>query len=364
MSDQFPGGFGGGGRPDDPLDELRRLWEQFRGRVGGGGRSRLNPWFIVAIALPLYALTGIFIVAPDERGIVLRFGRVVREADSGPGYHLPWPIEEVLKPSVTQIRKEEFGFRTVAVGPPARYRGEDAEALMVTGDENIVKLQFIVQYRVKPDPAGATDFLFNVRDPQKTVRNAAEAAMREVIGRDDIDDALTEGKERIQTDAQTLLQNILDRYQLGIEVATVKLQDVDPPDQVADAFKDVISAQQDKERLINEARGYANDVVPKARGQAAQLLNEAEAYAAVKVRDATGAAQRFVALYDEYSKAKEVTRLRLYLETMEEVLGRTNLVLLDDLAGKQVVPYLPLDQVIKRGRPEPAEPAAAQPPKG
>jgi membrane protease subunit HflK len=362
MSERFPGGFGGGGRPDDPLDELRRMWEEFRRRFGGGGPTRLNPWLLVAIALLLYALTGIFVVAPDERGIVLRFGRVVREADPGPGYHLPWPFEEVLKPSVTQIRKEELGFRTIAVGPPARYRSEDAEALMLTGDENIVKLQFIVQYKVKADPRGATDFLFNVRDPQKTVRDAAEAAMREVIGRDAIDDALTEGKERIQIDAQRLLQTILDRYQMGLEVAALKLQDVDPPDQVADAFKDVISAQQDKERLINEARGYANDVVPKARGQAAQLLNEAEGYAAAKVQDATGAGQRFVALHDEYTKAKEVTRQRLYLETMEEVLARMNKVLLDDLAGKQVVPYLPLDQVFKPRRAESAEVPAAQPP--
>jgi membrane protease subunit HflK len=347
---------------EDPLEVLRTMWEQFRRRFGGGGRARLNPWLIVAIVLLLYALSGIFIIAPDERGIILRFGRVVREADPGPGYHLPWPFEEVLKPSVTQIRKAEFGFRTVDVGPPARYRSEDAEALMVTGDENIVKLQFIVQYKVKADPRGATDFLFNVRDPQKTVRDAAEAAMREVIGRDAIDDALTEGKERIQMDAQRLLQTIFDRYQLGLEVATLKLQDVDPPDQVADAFKDVISAQQDKERLINEARGYANDVVPKARGQAAQLLNEAEGYAAAKVQDASGAAQRFVALHDEYTKAKEVTRQRLYLETMEEVLARMNKILLDDLAGKQVVPYLPLDQVFKPRRAEPAEVPAAQPP--
>ena len=269
----------------------------------------------------LYVLSGIFIVAPDERGVVLRFGRVVREADPGPGYHLPWPIEEVLKPSVTQIRKEEFGFRTIAVGPPARYSDEDAEALMVTGDENIVKLQFIVQYRVKPEAAGATDFLFNVRDPEETVRDAAEAAMREVIGRNDIDDALTEGKERIQNDAQALLQHILDRYGVGIEVATVKLQDVDPPDQVADAFKDVISAQQDKERLINEARGYANDVVPEGArpgGPAAQRsrrLQRREGPATPRAR--RSASSR---CSDEYAKAKDVTRLRLYLETMEEVL--------------------------------------------
>jgi membrane protease subunit HflK len=262
----------------------------------------------------------------------------------------------VLKPSVTQIRKAEFGFRTVDPGPPAHYRDEDVEALMLTGDENIVKLQFIVQYKVKPESRGTTDFLFNVRDPQATVSAAAEAAMREIVGRNNIDDALTEGKERIQEDAQGLLQQILDRYQVGLEVVTLKLQDVDPPDQVSDAFKDVISAQQDKERLINEATGYANDVVPKARGQAAQLLNEAEGYKAAKLQDAAGAAQRFIALHEEYSKAKEVTRERLYLETMEQVMGRMNKIFLDELAGKQVVPYLPLDQVLKPRSAEPVEP--------
>jgi len=342
------------GRPDDPLAEIQRLFDQVRGAFANRGPARVSPWLIVAIIVLLYALTGIYIVAPDERGIVLRFGRVVREADPGPGYHLPWPFEQVMKPAVTQIRKEEFGFRTVSVGPPARYRDVDPEALMLTGDENIVKLQFIVQYKVKAGATGATDFLFNVRDPVDAVRAAAEAAMREVLGRNDIDNALTEGKEQVQQDAQALLQHILDQYQVGLEVVTVKLQDVDPPDQVSDAFKDVISAQQDKERMINESRGYANDVVPKARGQAAQLLNEAQGYSAAKVQDASGAAQRFIALQQEYEKARDVTRLRLYIETMEQVLPRVNKIILDEIAGKQVVPYLPLDQVIK---PKPAEAA-------
>lgn len=352
MAERFPGN---GGIPEDPIQVLNDLWENLRRRFGGGrGPGPLSSWLIVAIVLLLYAASGIYIISPDERGIILRFGRVVREADPGPGYHLPWPFEEVLKPSVTQIRKEEFGFRTVAVGPPARYRDVDIEALMLTGDENIVKLQFIAQYKVKTDPRGAIDFLFNVRDPLATVRDGAEAAMREVVGHNQIDDVLTEDKERIQDDAQRLLQEVFDQYHVGLEVATVKLQDVDPPDQVSDAFKDVISAQQDRERLINEASGYANDVVPKARGQAAQLLNEAEGYKAAKVQDATGAAQRFIALHDEYLKAKEVTRQRLYLETMEEVLAGMDKILIDDVAGKQVVPYLPLDQMLKRG---PAEAA-------
>jgi membrane protease subunit HflK len=360
-----------GGRPDDPLEELKRIWGQMKGGSGGGAGggpgsglpslpSGFNPLLLLGLVIPLWLLSGIFIVAPDERGIVLRFGKVAREADPGPGYHLPWPIEEVLKPAVTQIRKEEFGFRTVSIGPPARYADEDNEALMVTGDENIVKLQFIVQYRIKQDADGAADFLFNIRDPENTVRDSAEAAMREVIGRNLIDDALTEGKERIQNDAQALLQQVLDKYDAGIEVVTLKLQDVDPPDQVADAFKDVISAQQDRERLINESRGYANDVVPKARGQAAQLLNEADAYSQAKVNEAEGAASRFVALQQEYAKSSEVTRTRLWLETMEDVLGRSNLLLMDESAGKQVVPYLPLDKMLQR-EPMPAVEAPPAP---
>jgi len=352
-----PRGPWSGGDPENPFETLDQMWNDVRTRFSGPGHARINPWWIAAAVLVVYALTGVFIVAPDERGVVLRFGRVVREAPPGPGYHLPWPIEQVLRPAVTQIRKEEFGFRTIDPGPPARYRSEEVEALMLTGDENIVALQFIVQYRVKVGETGVTNFLFNVRDPQGTLRDTAEAAMREVVGGNNIDDALTEGKERIQEEAQTLLQGILDRYESGLEVVTLQLQDVDPPQQVSDAFKDVIGAQQDKERLINEANGYANDVVPKARGQAAQLVNEAEAYKAVKLQDASGAAQRFVALYDEYTKAKDVTRERLYLETMEEVMGRVHKILLDETAGRQVVPYLPLDQVLKpRASQQPAEP--------
>jgi membrane protease subunit HflK len=364
-------------RIDDPLSELRDVVESLRERFGGGRGQGGNgsapqgrPWPVwpfAALGLVLWLASGIFIIAPDERGIVLRFGKVVREVDPGPGYHLPWPIEEVLKPSVTQIRKEEFGFRTVEVGPPPRYRDVDPEALMLTGDENIVKLLFIVQYKIKPDPEAATDFLFNARDPRETVRAAAESAMRQVIGRNKIDDALTEQRERIQQEARDTLQEVLDGYDVGLEVVAVQLQDVDPPDQVSDAFKDVISAQQDRERMVNEARGYANDVVPKARGQAAQVLNEAEGYRQARIEDATGAAQRFVALHDEYLKAKDVTRLRLYLETMEEVLPRVNKVVVDEVAGRQTVPYLPLDQLLPKLRPgvePPPEVAPREPARG
>jgi membrane protease subunit HflK len=345
----------------DPLADILRLWDDIKSRLprgGGPGRWRPNPLIFFGIALLVWAASGIYIVAPDQRGIVLRFGRVTGETAPGPHYHLPWPIEQVLRPSVTAIRKEEVGFRTVDVGPPARYQEIDAEALMLTGDDNIVKLEFIVQYKVRADATGTTDFLFNVRDPQQALRAAAEAAMREVIGRTEIDQALTEGKEVVQLETQRVLQQILDLYRAGIEIVALKLQDVDPPNQVSDAFKDVISAQQDREKLINESRGYANDVVPRARGQAAQILNEAEGYSAAKTRDATGVAQRFIALQEEYAKAEGVTRRRLYLETMEEILPGMNKIILDDLSAKQAVPYLPLEPfLLRRAEPAPERPA-------
>lgn len=335
---------------EDPLQELREVVDSFRKRFGGGGDGggAISPWPILAIALVLWLASGIFIVEPDQRGIVLRFGEAVREVGPGPSWHLPWPIEEVLKPSVTKIRKEEFGFRTVDVGPPARYRPVDKESLMLTGDGNIVKLEFIAQYRVKAEPDAATEFLFNVRDPRGTVRVAAEAAMRQVVGSNKIDDALTDERQRIQSEAQEAMQSILDDYVSGIRVVTVQLQDVQPPDEVSDAFKDVISAEQDKERMINEARGYSNDVVPKARGQAVRMINQADGYRQAKIERATGESERFLALYNEYAKAKNITRTRLYLEAMEEILPNVDKVLIDESA-RQVVPYLPLERLPKSG---------------
>ena len=353
-------------RGDDVLAEVTDLVEAMRekmfGGSGGGGanggsapRRSISPWPFVAIALALYLGSGFFIVAPDQRGVVLRFGKVVREVGPGPGYHLPWPFEEVLKPSVTAIRKEEFGFRTIDVGPPARYRDVDPEALMLTGDENIVKLLFIVQYKVKAEPEETARFLFNVRDPVETVRAAGEAAMRQVIGSNKIDDVLTEDRERIQIEAQKLLQEILDGYDSGLKVETVKLQDVDPPDQVSDAFKDVINAQQDRERLINEARGYANDVVPKARGQAAQIVADAQAYEATRVARAQGDAQRFLSMLKEYRAAPAVTRERLWLETMEQIMA-ANTKVVDGTSGRNIL-YLPLPH----GGSAPAVPKAVLP---
>jgi membrane protease subunit HflK len=226
---------------------------------------------------------------------------------------------------------------------------------MLTGDGNIIKLQFIVQYRVRPE--AAEDFVFNVRDPRETLRAASEAAMRQVIGNTKIDDALTEGRLLVEQDTQAELQKILNGYEVGIDVVTVKLQDVAPPDPVSDAFKDVISAEQDKERMINEALGYANDVVPRARGRAAQLINQAEGYRLARIQESRGEAERFTAMRQEYEKARDVTRIRLYLETMQEILPRMKKILIDEVAGQQAVPYLPLDSLTRREADAPASSA-------
>ena len=302
---------------------------------GGGAIAGL------LVALLLWAATGLYQVDPSEVGVVLRFGRVVTTTSPGLHWHLPWPVERVLKPPVTVVHKEEIGFRTLDVGPPARYRPVLEEARMLTEDGNIVELNFIVQYRIK-DPVA---FLFNVRDPTETLRDSAESAMRDVIGHTSINMALTEGRFQIQTQAEQLLQGILDGYAAGLHIATVKLQDVAPPGPVQDAFKDVINAEQDRERMVNEAQGFANDILPKARGMAAQIVNRSEGYSAGRVKAAEGEAARFELLYEAYAKAPEVTRRRMYLETMEAVLPTMDKVIVDSHIADGVLPMLPLGEM-------------------
>jgi membrane protease subunit HflK len=246
-------------------------------------------------------------------------------------------METVIKPKVTIVRRIEVGFRTVDPGPPPKYRPVIQESLMLTGDENIIDLWFIVQYRI----SDAQNFLFKVADPVKTLTDAAEAAMRGVMGDNKIDEALTAGKFKIQNDAQNSLQEILDKYESGITVVAVQLQAVHPPEQVRDAFRDVVSAREEKNQTINEAQGYANDILPKAKGQAAQLERQAEGYKQEKVERAFGDASRFLAQLEEYRKAKDVTRQRLYLETLESVLPDARKFVFDPEVQK-VLPLLPL----------------------
>ena len=305
-------------------------------RIFGGG-VRL----IVALVIFIWLLTGIYIVGPDEQGVVRRFGKLSRVTSSGIHYHIPFPVERVNKPKVTQVKRLEIGFRTVDPGPPARYQQLPGESLMLTGNLNIIDIDIIVQYRIRD----AVQFLFNVREVEQTIHNTAEASLRQVIGKHDIDEALTTGKFQIQVQTMAQLQEILDRYKSGVVVVAVQLQDVHPPQAVADDFKDVASAKEDRERKINEAQGYRNDVIPRTRGQAEKMIREAEAYAAARIAESEGDAENFINIWKEYSKAKNVTRKRMFLETMEEILPRVQKYILNDkgtmnllpLAGKQPV---------------------------
>ncbi|MDR3320541.1 MAG: FtsH protease activity modulator HflK [Desulfovibrio sp.] len=299
-------------------------------------------FFIIPGIVLLWLLSGIYIINPDEQGVVLRFGQYNRTEGPGPHYAWPTPVESVYKPQVTQVLRSEVGFRSVGQSvtfQQGQLRTIPEEASMLTGDENIVNVQFSVQYKIS-DPVA---YLFNVSAPTDLVRNAAEAAMREVIGNSQIDAAITDGKLKIQNDATQLLQTILNRYGSGIQVLAAQLQDVHPPQEVIDAFKDVASAREDKSRIINEAEAYRNELLPKARGQAAAARNEALAYSTTRMQNAEGEAARFDALRVEYEKASDVTQKRLYYETMEEVLSRSQeKVLMDKSVARQVLPLLPL----------------------
>jgi membrane protease subunit HflK len=280
---------------------------------------------IVGVVVALWILSGIYKVDPDEQGVVLRFGKLSEVTAPGLHYHLPSPIEEVYKPSVTQVYSEVIGFRILDPGPPARYRDVPQESLMLTGDENIIDIELVVQYRV----SNVVDALFNVEGlgvferTKGLVHDASEAVLRKVVGEHTLDEALTEGKEQIQLEIKEKLQDLFtNTYQCGLAVRDVLLQQVVPPDEVNAAFRDVISAKEDRERLVNEARGYQNDVIPKARGEAEKLLKGADAYKIERIRRAQGDVDRFRAVYEEYKKAPDVTETRLYIETMEKVLPR------------------------------------------
>ena len=267
----------------------------------------------IGIAIVIWLLLGLYSVGPDEVGVVQRFGKYNRVVGSGLNYHIPYPIETVKTPKVTEVKRSEIGFSTVGKN---QYRTIEQERLMLTGDENIVDAELIVQYKIK-DPI---DYLFNFIGPELTLREASEASLRTVIGRHNIDEALTSGKLMIQEETKELLQIILDKYETGVIVVAVQLQDVSPPKQVIDAFKDVASAKEDKNRMINEAEGYRNDVIPKARGEAQAMIRESEGFRESRIKRAEGDVAKFKAIVKEYTKAKEVTKERLYLEAMEEIL--------------------------------------------
>lgn len=329
-------------------------WDDFnfRKRPGGGfGRPpfRLPPLrlrqispqllgTIVGVMAVIWLASGSYIVGPDQRGIVLRFGQHIATTDPGFHWHWPYPVETVLRPKVTEVQRVEIGFRTIDPGPPARFADVASESLMLTGDENIIDIDLVVQYRIS-DPA---KYLFRVRHLSDTVKSASEAALREVIGRRRIDEALTVGKLEIQEETKALLQSILNAYEAGLQIVAVQLQEVQPPKQVIDAFKDVASAREDKVRFINEADGYRSSVIPEVRGKVEMIVREAEGYREEKTRRAQGETQRFLQTLEEYQRAKEITRKRLLLETLEEVLPQMDKIIMEDGTGANLVPLLPL----------------------
>ena len=278
---------------------------------------------VLVAALALWLFTGVYMVGPDEVGVVRTFGEYTRVAQSGLNYHFPYPIEQVNTPAVTEVKRIEIGFRTLNNG---QYRTVEKESLMLTGDENIVDAEMIVQYKIK-DPVA---YLFKIVEPELTVREAAEASLRSVVGRNKIDETLTTGKFQIQEGTKTQLQLILDKYESGIHVVAVQLQDVSPPKEVIGAFKDVASAKEDKNRMVNQAEGYRNDVIPKARGEAEAMIRDAEGFRESRIKRSEGDAAKFTTILKEYRKAKSITKKRLYLETMERVLPGIEKIIVPD----------------------------------
>ena len=347
------GGSGNGGgfrrSPTPPnLDETIKKLQDTINKFTGGGTGGTKPIIYgLIILVVIWALSGLYRVLPDEQGVVLRFGKFVNTTQPGLNYHLPFPIESVLTPKVTKVNRMDIGFRSErdsGFGQGGGVADVPEESLMLTGDENIVNIDFSVFWVIKD----AGNFLFKIQDPEGTVKAAAETAMREVIARSNIQPILTEGRAVIERDTQDIIQEILDEYESGVLITQVQTQKADPPDQVIDAFRDVQAARADMERSKNEAEAYANDVIPRARGEAAKILQAAEAYKKEVVAKAEGEASRFVSIYDEYANAKQVTQERMYLETMEKVLADIEKVIIEKNAGSGVVPYLPLPELNKK----------------
>jgi len=341
-----------GPTPPDLEELLRRGQDRLRRVLPGGSLGSKGFALLALAALVLWGFSGFFRVEPDELGVVLRFGKQTREVQPGLNYHLPYPIETVLLPKALRINKIDIGMRTVEDSRRGTaVRDVPEESLMLTGDENIVDVDFTVLWRIKPDGVG--NYLFNIQNPEGTVKAVAESAMREVVGRSEIQPILTGARQNIENAVQELMQRTLDHYNAGILITQVQLQKVDPPAQVIDAFRDVQAARADLERAQNEAQTYANRVVPESRGRVAQITQAAEAYRQQTVAEATGQTSRFIKIYEQYKKAPDVTRQRMYLETMERVLGGADKIILDSgTGGSGVVPYLPLGEITRPRAPQ------------
>jgi len=342
------GGSGGGQRPPSIDDLAGQFQDSIKKMFPGGanvpgGKKPIGLFIIIALALWLGS--GFYRVLPDEQGVVLRFGKFVNLTQPGLNYHLPFPVETALTPKVTRVNRIDVGFRSASdTGRATGIADVPEESLMLTGDENIVDINYSVFWLIKD----GGKFLFNIQDPEETVKSVAETAMREVVARNPIQTVLTGGRARIEIDTQKIMQEILDFYESGIQITQVQTQKADPPKEVIDSFRDVQAAKADKERLQNEADAYANDVIPRARGEAAQVVQQAEGYKRQVVASAEGEASRFLAIYSEYKNAKAVTQERMYLETMEKVLAGIDKIIIDQKSSGGVVPYLPLPELRKK----------------
>jgi modulator of FtsH protease HflK len=350
------GGSGGGNRPPTPpnpqeLEEmLRRSQERLRKLLSGGGGggngtpsgNAKNSFMMLGGGLAvLWVLSGFFLVKADELGVISRFGAFNRTTPPGLHYHLPFPMEVAQTPKVTTVNRTEVGF--VSSGRGGKPISKPEESLMLTKDENIVDIQFEVQWRI----GKAEDYLFNLKDPQKTVKSVAESAMREAVGRMDIISVLGggEGKLEVEQHTRRLMQEMLDNYKSGVEIVAINLTQPEPPAEVLDAWRDVQSARVDMETERNKALAYRNDIIPRARGQAEQILQEAEAYKQQVVAQATGESARFKSIYTQYQAAPDATAKRMYIETMEDVLKNMQKVIIDGKAGSGALPFLPLNDL-------------------
>ncbi|MFQ5995951.1 MAG: FtsH protease activity modulator HflK [Acidiferrobacterales bacterium] len=340
------------GPPD--LDEIVRNIQNRLGGLFGGGKGRgpggarvgkaggIGFGVILLIVIGLWLASGFYAVQQAERGVVLRFGQHQDTTEAGLNWHLPWPIEAVEKVDVQNVFAIEIGYRSNE--RTGRVTHVPKEALMLTEDENIVDIEFAVQYRIS-NPA---NYKFNVENPETTIAQATESAIREIVGKSTLDHVITEGRVDVANRTQTLLQEILDRYKTGIVVTTAKMQKAQPPEQVKAAFDDAVKAREDEQRFKNEAQAYANDILPRARGTAARMIQEGEAYKASVTARAEGDGRRFTAIAQEFARAPEITRERLYLETMEQVLSNTTKVYIDQEGGNNIM-YLPLDKIVTQG---------------
>ena len=334
------GGFSGGNNNKDSIDDLLNdLKNKYKFKMPfKGGTKGFS--FIIVLAILAWLATGFYRVEPDEQGVELLFGKW-NETTTAPGLHyfFPTPIGKVLTPKVEAIRKINVGFRSNG----SSNRDVLEESMMLTSDQNITELDYTVLYRVKD----AGQFLFNLRDPEETVKVISESVLREVVGQTKLEDLLTVSRQSVERESRTILQELLDDYEVGILIQSIQLQDVNPPREVIDAFDDVQKARQDKERTVNQAEAYSNTIVPEARGEAEKILQEAEGYKNKLVKQAEGEASRFTQVLDTYMQAKDTTKKRIYLETLRDVLSGSSKIMIDQNSGNGVVPYLPLNELNK-----------------